>query len=90
MMISSNLIDRCDRFCGSVETAKESLEKAALVLVFVLGALLGRGALVLSFFYFKAGADKLVNLVRYGQVTLAELSINVITWISVPNETDDL
>jgi hypothetical protein len=58
--------------------------------VVVLGAPLGRGALVLSFFYFKTGADKLVDLIWYGQVTLAELSINVITWISVPNETDDL
>ena len=89
-MITSNLIDCCDRLCGIVETAKQSLEKAAPILVFVLGAPLGRGALVLSFFYFKTGADKLVDLIWYGQVTLAELSINVITWISVPNEADDL
>jgi len=56
----------------------------------VFGALIGRGALLLPFFYFKTGADKLVNLIRDHQVTLAELSINVIARISIPNEAYDL
>ena len=46
--------------------------------------------MLLSFFYFKAGADKLVNLIWDEQVTFAELSIDVIIWISIPNKTYDL
>jgi hypothetical protein len=45
---------------------------------------------LLSFFYFKAGADELVNLIWDEQVTFAELSIDVIIWISIPNKTYDL
>jgi hypothetical protein len=56
----------------------------------VFGALIGRGALLLPFLYSETGADKLVNLMRDHQVTLAELSINVIARISIPNEAYDL
>ena len=45
---------------------------------------------MLSFFYFETGADELVGLIRDEQVTLAELSINVVAWISIPNEAYDL
>ena len=38
---------------------------------------------MLSFFYFKAGADKLVNLIWDEQVTFAKLSIDVIIWIKL-------
>jgi hypothetical protein len=68
---------------------KQSLEKSALILAPVFGVLIGSGALLLSFFYFKTGADKLVNLIRDDQVTLAELSINIIAWISLPNKAYD-
>jgi hypothetical protein len=68
---------------------KQSLEKSALILAPVFGVLIGRGALLLSFFYFKTGADKLVNLIRNDQVTLAELSISIVAWISVPNKAYD-
>jgi hypothetical protein len=44
----------------------------------------------LTVFYFKTGADKLVNLIWDEQVTFAELSIDVIIWISIPNKTYDL
>ena len=54
------------------------------------GALIEKCALLLSFFYFKAGADKLVDLIWDEQVTFAELSIDVIIWISIPNKTYDL
>jgi len=42
------------------------------------GSLIEKCALLLSFFYFKAGADELVNLIWDEQVTFAELSIDVI------------
>jgi hypothetical protein len=61
-------------------TPKQSLEESAMV----------RGsALFLLFFYFNAGANKLVNLMAGLKVTLGELVINVVAWISVPNETCD-
>ena len=42
------------------------------------------------FFYFKTSANKLVNLIAAGlKVTLSELVINVVAWISVPNEPRD-
>jgi hypothetical protein len=69
---------------------KQSLEKSALILAPVCGVLIGRGCSVALVFYFKTGADKLVNLIRDYQVTLAELSINVIARISIPNEAYDL
>ena len=47
------------------------------------------GALFLLFFYFKTGANKLVNLIAGLKVTLGELVINVVAWISVPNEARD-
>jgi hypothetical protein len=46
-------------------------------------------ALFLLFFYFKAGANKLVNLIANLKVALGELLINVVAWISVPNESRD-
>jgi hypothetical protein len=44
----------------------------------------------LTVFYFKTGADKLVNLIGNEHMTFTELSINIIAWIGVPNETYDL
>jgi hypothetical protein len=48
------------------------------------GSLIEKCALLLSFFYFKAGADELVNLIWDEQVTFAELSIDVIIWSKYP------
>ena len=56
----------------------------------MFGALIGRGALLLPFLYSETGADKLVNLIWDEQVTFAELSIDVIVWISIPNKAYDL
>ena|ERR1700687_1618687 len=67
-------------------TAK-SPEKSALARVF--GVLIGRGALPDLFLYPKTGADKLVDPIPDEKVTFAELSINVVAWISVPNEAYD-
>jgi hypothetical protein len=53
----------------------------------VFGSL--RGALLFSFFYFDTSAYKLVDLIWDKQVTLAELSIYIVAWISVPNESYD-
>ena len=47
------------------------------------------GTLLLSLLYFKTGADKLVDLIADLKVALNELLINVVAWISVPNESDD-
>ena len=42
------------------------------------------------FFYFKTSANKLVNLIAAGlKVTLGELVINVVAWVSIPNEPRD-
>ena len=78
-----------DRF-RSRATPKQSRKKSALTLAPRFGALIEKCALLLSFFYFKAGADKLVNLIWDEQVTFAELSIDVIVWISIPNKAYDL
>jgi hypothetical protein len=40
--------------------------------------------------YFKAGANKLVNLIGNEHMTLAKLSINIVAWISLPNKANDL
>jgi hypothetical protein len=50
-----------------------------------------RSALLLfSFFYFDTGAYELVDLEWDQEVmTLAKLSVHVIAWISVPNESYD-
>ena len=56
----------------------------------MFGVLIKNCALLLSFFYLKAGADKLMNFIWDEQVTLAELSIDVIVWISIPNKAYDL
>ena len=53
-------------FCrprGPSPTPKQSRKKSALTLAPRFGALIEKCALLLSFFYFKAGADKLVNLI---------------------------
>jgi hypothetical protein len=47
------------------------------------------GALFLLFFYFKTGASKLVDLIATLKVALGELLINIVAWISVPNESRD-
>ena len=41
------------------------------------------------FFYFETSANKLVNLIVGLKMTLGELVINVVAWISVPNEARD-
>jgi hypothetical protein len=56
----------------------------------VSGAPISRDALALTFFYFKTGANKLVNLIGNEHMTLAKLSINIVAWISLPNEANDL
>jgi hypothetical protein len=48
-----------------------------------------RGALLFSFFYFNTGTYKLVDLIWNKQVTLAELPIYVVAWVSIPNESYD-
>jgi len=50
----------------------------------MFGVLIENCALLLSFFYFEAGADKLVNFIWDEQVTFAELSIDVIIWSKYP------
>ena len=47
------------------------------------------GALFLLFFYFKTGANKLVDLIADLKVALGELLINVVAWISIPNGSRD-
>jgi hypothetical protein len=69
---------------------EQSRKKSALTLAPSFGALIEKCALLLSFFYIKAGANKLVNLIWDEQVTFAELSIDVIIWISIPNKAYDL
>jgi hypothetical protein len=44
------------------------------------------GALLLLFFYFKTGANKLVDLIVELKLPFGELMISVVAWISVPNE----
>jgi hypothetical protein len=70
-------------------TSKQSRKKSALILASQFGALFNYGTLLLSFFYFKTGANEFVNL-KWDEVTFAELSIHVIVRISIPNETYDL
>ena len=40
-------------------------------------------------FYLKPSANKLVNLIVGLKMTLGELIINVVAWISIPNELRD-
>jgi hypothetical protein len=68
---------------------KQPFEKSTLIVESAFGAVIGNGAMALPIFYFKTGSDKLVNLIRDDQMTFAKLSINVIAWIGVPNETYD-
>jgi hypothetical protein len=51
--------------------------------------MVGCGALILLFFYFETGANKLVDLKADLKVALCELVINCVAWISVPNESRD-
>ncbi len=69
---------------------KQSLEKSAVILGPIFGALLQSCPIALTFFHFKTGADKLVNLIWDDQMTFGKLSINVIAGIGVPNEAYDL
>ena len=55
----------------------------------IVGYILRCAALLVLFLYFKTGANKLVNLVVGLKVALGELVINVVAWISVPNELRD-
>jgi hypothetical protein len=71
-------------------TSKQSRKKSALILASQFGSLFDYGTLLLSFFYFKTGANELVNFKWDEEVTFAELSIDVIVRISIPNETYDL
>jgi hypothetical protein len=65
---------------------KQSLEKSALMMGSVVGKIVRCGAL----FYFETSANKLVDLIADLKVALGELLINVVAWISVPNESRDL
>jgi hypothetical protein len=56
----------------------------------VVGPMVCCGTLLLPLFYFKTGADKLVDLIADLKVALNELLINIVAWISVPNESRDL
>src|SRR5437868_1434389 len=69
--------------------AKQSLQQSALIPRCVFGNLVGGGALLLLSFYFKTGANKFVDLIANLKVALGELLINVVAWISVPNEPCD-
>ena len=66
---------------------KQLSKKFAFILPCVFGSL--RGALLPSFFYFDTGAYKLVDLIWDKQVTLGELPIYIVAWISIPNESYD-
>jgi hypothetical protein len=70
-------------------TPKQSLKKSALIMACVVGLMVRCGALFRLFFYFKTGANKLVDLIADQKVALGELLIYVVAWISVPNESDD-
>src|SRR5262245_4261525 len=70
-------------------TPKQSLEKSALIRTCLVGYIVRCAALLVLFFYFKAGANKLMNLIAGLKVTLSELVINIVAWISVPNEARD-
>ena len=70
-------------------TAKPSLEEAALRMAFVVGYRVRRSALLLLFFYFHTGANKLMDFIADLKMALGELLINVIAGISVPNEPRD-
>ena len=68
---------------------KQSLEKSALTTTRVVREHLRGGALLLSFFYLKTGANKLVNLIASLKVAFGEFLINVVARIGVPNEPRD-
>jgi hypothetical protein len=71
-------------------TAKQTIEKSVPIKVCVVGWMVRCGVLLLLFFYFKTGANKLVNLKGRLKVALGELLVNLIARISVPNEPRDL
>ncbi len=56
----------------------------------VVGSMVCCRTLLLSLLYFETGANKLVDLIADLKVALNELLINVVAWISVPNESRDL
>ena len=56
----------------------------------LVGSMVCCGTLLLSLLYFKTGADELVDVIADLKVALNELLIDVVAWISVPNESRDL
>src|SRR5262245_7446778 len=73
---------------GASAPTKQPLEEAARC-----GGFAARrrgGALLSALLGFQAGADQLVHLVRDVKVTLAELAIDVVARIGVPDEAHDL
>jgi hypothetical protein len=64
---------------------KQLSKKFAFTVPWVFGSL--RVALLFSVFYFDTGAYKLLDLIWDKQEPLAELSIYIVAWISVPNES---
>ena len=67
-------------------TPKQSLEKSALIMACVVGLMVRCGALFRLFFYFKTGANKLVDLIVELKLPLGELMIDVVAGIGVPNK----
>jgi hypothetical protein len=64
-------------------TAKQSLEKTALIMACVVGQIACCGVLFILSFYFKAGVNKLVDLIVELKLPLGELMIDVVARISV-------
>ena len=56
----------------------------------VIGQVVRCTALFVVFFYFKTSANKLVNFIVGLKMAIGELVINVVAWISIPNELSDL
>ena len=75
------------RALGATRAApKQSLEKTALIMTCVVGQIACCGVLFILSFYFKTGANKLVDIMVGLKLPLGELMINVVARISVPNE----
>jgi hypothetical protein len=56
----------------------------------VLGTRIESDAPLLLFLDPETGADKLMDLIAEEKVTFAELPVDVVAWIRIPNEADDL
>ena len=79
----TTLLRRSQKSC---DTAKQSLEKTAFIMGCVVGEIAWRGVLFILSFYFKTGANKLVDLIVELRLPLGKLMIDVVARISVPNE----